>query len=86
MANSGSVPEQPRRETYATTSQRMIVRFFGSWDFESADADRPNFAEIGYEKGVPMGGDLTNALLEHVTRSGVRISKDRERPPSRRPG
>jgi hypothetical protein len=50
-----------RRETYATTGTRMIVRFFGGWDFESADANNRMPAAIGYAKGVPMGGDLRNA-------------------------
>jgi len=48
-----------RKETYATTGPRMTVRFFGGWDYETADAQRPDFARIGYNKGVPMGGDLT---------------------------
>ena len=50
-----------RRETYATTGPRMIVRFFGSWDFQRADAQTRNPAVVGYAKGVPMGGDLRNA-------------------------
>lgn len=50
-----------RKETYATTGPRMIVRFFGGWDFEEADADNRLPAHIGYTKGVPMGGDLSNA-------------------------
>jgi hypothetical protein len=50
-----------RKEVYATTGPRMSVRFFGGWDYAPEDADRNNFAAIGYSKGVPMGGDLTNA-------------------------
>jgi len=50
-----------RRETYATTGPRMAVRFFGGWDFEPADAKNRLPAAIGYSKGVPMGGELTNA-------------------------
>jgi hypothetical protein len=50
-----------RRETYATTGPRMVVRFFGGWDFESSDAHNRMPAAIGYAKGVPMGGDLDNA-------------------------
>jgi hypothetical protein len=50
-----------RKETYATTGSRMIVRFFGGWDFEKADAETRSPAEVGYTKGVPMGGDLRAA-------------------------
>src|SRR4029077_12315736 len=47
-----------RKEVYATTGPRMIVRFFGGWDFEEKDAQNRMPARIGYTKGVPMGGDL----------------------------
>lgn len=50
-----------RRETYATTGSRMIVRLFGSWDFVPEDAHSRLPADIGYTKGVPMGGDLSAA-------------------------
>ena len=50
-----------RKETYATTGPRMIVRFFGGWDFDMRDAQNRMPAEIGYRKGVPMGGDLRAA-------------------------
>ena len=48
-----------RKETYATTGPRMVVRFFGGWDFETDDAFGPDLADPGYGKGVPMGGDLS---------------------------
>ena len=50
-----------RKETYATTGPRMAVRLFGGWDFVAADATDRQPARIGYAKGVPMGGDLSNA-------------------------
>lgn len=50
-----------RKETYATTGPRMIVRLFGGWDFEATDAEDRLPARIGYSKGVPMGGDLRAA-------------------------
>ena len=50
-----------RRETYATTGTRMVVRFFGGWDFAPKDALDRLPARIGYGKGVPMGGDLEKA-------------------------
>jgi hypothetical protein len=50
-----------RRETYSTTGPRMAVRFFGGWDFTPADANNRLPADIGYAKGVPMGGDMSEA-------------------------
>ncbi|MDP2517486.1 DUF3604 domain-containing protein [Shimia thalassica] len=50
-----------RREVYATTGSRMMVRLFGGWDFSEADALSRLPADIGYAKGVPMGGDLKSA-------------------------
>jgi hypothetical protein len=50
-----------RKETYSTTGTRMVVRFFGGWDFQAQDAQDRMPARIGYSKGVPMGGDLRTA-------------------------
>src|SRR5215472_10533073 len=50
-----------RKEVYATTGPRMVVRFFGGFDFQPDDARTRNPAGVGYAKGVPMGGDLANA-------------------------
>jgi hypothetical protein len=47
-----------RRETYATTGPRMMVRFFGGWEFTEEDAMSRLPGAIGYMKGVPMGADL----------------------------
>jgi hypothetical protein len=50
-----------RKETYSTTGPRMIVRFFGGWDFSAEDAKSHAIADAGYARGVPMGGDLKGA-------------------------
>jgi len=50
-----------RKEGYATTGPRMVVRMFGGFDFVEEDAKRHDIAAIGYAKGVPMGGDLAKA-------------------------
>ena len=47
-----------RKETFATTGPRIAVRFFGGWEFSQDDAFDPNFVDLGYSKGVPMGSDL----------------------------
>jgi hypothetical protein len=50
-----------RKEVYATTGSRMTVRFFGGWSFEPGDIQNRVPAYTGYEKGVPMGGELGKA-------------------------
>ena len=45
-----------RREVYATTGTRIKVRFFAGWDFSKDDLQQ--LPDIGYAKGVPMGGTL----------------------------
>jgi len=50
-----------RKEVYATTGPRIQLRFFGGWDFRSRDASAKDIASVGYERGLPMGGDLARA-------------------------
>jgi hypothetical protein len=50
-----------RRETYATTGPRITVRVFGGWEFEPGDDRRSDYVDVGYGKGVPMGGELVRA-------------------------
>ncbi len=50
-----------RKETYATTGPRIPVRFFGGWEYRDDDLRNRSPAFIGYQKGVPMGGNLSKA-------------------------
>jgi hypothetical protein len=50
-----------RKEVYGTTGSRIRVRFFGGWDYTKADFMSREPAFAGYQKGVPMGGDLKDA-------------------------
>jgi hypothetical protein len=65
-----------RRETYATTGPRMIVRFFGGWEFDAADANNRLPAHVGYLKGVPMGGELNQAPKDRTPTFLVAALKD----------
>ena len=50
-----------RKEVYATTGTRLKVRVFAGWKYQESDLDRSDFAEHGYDNGVPMCGDLSDA-------------------------
>ena len=64
-----------RRETYATSGTRPIVRFFGG-DYPADACTAVNRAELGYGKGVPMGAVIESAELNGPARFLVYAQKD----------
>ena len=56
-----------RREVYATTGSRIVLRFFGGWNYEPDSVHSPYFETIGYRDGVPMGGDLAEPTSDAPT-------------------
>jgi hypothetical protein len=65
-----------RKEVYATSGSRIIVRVFGGWDFTSDEVERHDFARAGYARGVPMGGDLTNGPDGQAPSFMIRAMRD----------
>lgn len=65
-----------RKEVYATTGTRLRVRVFAGWDYVESDLARSNFAEYGYQHGVPMGGDLKSAPANKAPILMVRAVRD----------
>lgn len=47
-----------RKESYGTSGPLIRMRVFGGWDFKDADVNGESWVQRGYERGVPMGGDL----------------------------
>ncbi len=48
-----------RREAYATSGTRPILRFFGGWNYAQDLCSKNDMVAQGYAGGVPMGGDLS---------------------------
>ena len=73
-----------RKEVYATSGPRILLRVFAGFDFSQEDAASSDIAAIGYSRGVPMGGDLGRAtrrqaptLLIHAVKDSVGANLDR---------
>ncbi len=65
-----------RKEVYGTSGTRITVRVFGGWDFQADEVERPDFARQGYDRGVPMGGDLTDAPAGTAPSFMIRALRD----------
>ena len=65
-----------RREAYGTTGPRITLRFFGGFDL--APDDVADYVSAGYEKGVPMGGDLSAAPAGRAPGFLIAAMKDPE--------
>ena len=65
-----------RKEVFATSGTRLVVRVFGGWDFAPGEVQRPDFAREGYARGVPMGGDLKSAPTGRVPSFMIRSLRD----------
>ena len=54
----------------------MTVRFFGGWEFDAGDAQKPDLAKRGYDKGVPMGTVLPARKGRKTPRFLISVLKD----------
>lgn len=66
-----------RKEVYATSGPRILLKFFGGWGFVNEDLDKTEFfSRTAYEKGVPMGGSLTYKNDKSKPKFIFKASKD----------
>jgi hypothetical protein len=65
-----------RREVYATSGPRIVLRVFAGFNFRNRDAQASDLAAVGYARGVPMGGDLTDAPRRRGVQLLIQAAKD----------
>jgi len=64
-----------RRETYATTGIRPVIRFFAG-TLDGLDCDQTDFVDAGYRGGTPMGGEIGPVRGDESPRFAVLAAKD----------
>jgi hypothetical protein len=65
-----------RKETYATSGTRPVVRFFAGTDLPTDLCGADDMAAKAYAHGVPMGGELTPTAGDRPPRFLVSALKD----------
>jgi len=65
-----------RKETYATSGTRPVVRVFGGFDLNPALCQSSQRVRHGYGSGVPMGGELSGAGASGAPRFLIDARKD----------
>ncbi|MBD2858071.1 DUF3604 domain-containing protein [Spongiibacter sp. KMU-158] len=65
-----------RRETYATSGPRILLRFFGGWAYPSDLLEREDRVSIADKSGVPMGGVLPAVQGKGAPQFAVWAMKD----------
>lgn len=65
-----------RREAYATSGTRIVLRFFGGWSLSDELTSDANMVAQAYRQGVPMGSDLPAAKGADAPRFLVSALRD----------
>ena len=65
-----------RRETYATSGTRPVVRFFGGPELGDELCAAPDMVTQAYQQGVPMGGEVDASAAEGPMKLLVSVQKD----------
>lgn len=65
-----------RREAYATSGPRIVLRTFAGSDLPTGLCDARDFVAQGYARGVPMGGELQGAPSGSAMRVAIWAMRD----------
>lgn len=65
-----------RKETFATSGTRTRVRLFAGFDFPQNLHEQADWVSVGYERGVPQGGDLAAATRDQAPTLVVWAQRD----------
>jgi len=67
-----------RKETYATSGPRIMLRFFGGWNYSKDMLANEDVIKQAYTGGVPMGGELKPSSTGKKPGFIIMASKDPE--------